>query len=207
MRRLFVLAVLSIAAEGSIVPRVCDANGLAQYPPVCWQGTKCLPHVFGGPSTLDQCEFGVNKPSAGIFAGSCWTGSLFGFSGIDGPTSVQSQFVGWFVNGSYSVFLWLPTHRLLSLGFGDEVGADSLQDNVLVATNDVYVACMFACAACSLRACCMHVACVLHVGARMCMLRTSCGDIACSVACMARAPHASCTYVAGVPCTLHAAGC
>ena len=59
--------------------------------------------------------------------------------GIDGPTDTTSRFVGWFVNGSYSVYLWLPTARQLYLGFGeqDEAGADPAQDNVLVATNDV----------------------------------------------------------------------
>ena len=31
---------------------------------------------------------------------------------------ISTQFVGWFVNGSYSVFLWLPSMpRQLYLGF------------------------------------------------------------------------------------------
>jgi len=52
--------------------------------------------------------------------------------GIDGPTDTTSRFVGWFVNGSYSVYLWLPTARQLYLGFSeqDEAGADPAQDNV-----------------------------------------------------------------------------
>ena len=123
---------------------------------------KHLPNVFGGPATLNQCD--VNPSSGhtppGIF-GQCWTGSLFGFSGLDGQTNVQSQFIGWFINGapqlvgvwgwkwwqtahldnervpvagSYSVYWWMHTPRLLNLGFGAD--ADPANDTVLVATND-----------------------------------------------------------------------
>lgn len=49
-----------------------------------------------------------------------------------GPTSVESEFVGWFVNGSYSVYIW-GQEKHLRLGFGKEAGADPALDDVLVA--------------------------------------------------------------------------
>ena len=95
-----------------------------------------LPNVYGGPSTLNQCVFGHPIQQGGIFGGgsSCWTGPLFGFSGVDGPTHITTQFVGWFVNGSYSVYIWTPEPRQLRLGFGEW---DPTLDDVLIATNDV----------------------------------------------------------------------
>ena len=65
--------------------RVCHPDGLAQDPPVCWiQDTdgfaRHLPNVFGGPSTLGQCNFGHPGASSGSMSRghSCWSGSLFG---------------------------------------------------------------------------------------------------------------------------------
>ena len=72
-------------------------------------------------------------------------------AGIDGQTSVASQFVGWFVNGSYSIHLWLPTkRRQLTLGFTTLPGsADLASDTVLVATNDALLVERGRCAALS----------------------------------------------------------
>ena len=133
------------AAMKSDDQRACDPRGLARTPPVCMQpyqhqdqqggGTAYLPNVFGGPSTLGNCAFGHFGEGGYGGGGSCWTGSLFGFSGIDGTTSVASEFVGWFVNGSYSVYLWGPA-RHLRLGFGPDASADPGLDTVLTATND-----------------------------------------------------------------------
>jgi hypothetical protein len=129
-------------------PAVCDPAGVKQTPPVCQQQqlatprggehalgeTAFLPNIFGGPATRGNCVYG--HFGAGGYGGvSCWTGSLFGFSGVDGPTSVASEFFGWFVNGSYSLYLWGP-NRHLRLGFGPDAGADQAVDDVLVATND-----------------------------------------------------------------------
>lgn len=129
-------------------------------------GTAHMPTVFGGPATLGQCVYGHFHDQQSNYGGgaSCWTGALFAFSGIvtrspqsppsqpppptppsdplvptraqDGTTSVNSDFVGWFVNGSYSVYLWGPS-RHLRLGFGRDALADPEQDTVLEATNDV----------------------------------------------------------------------
>ena len=149
-----------LAAAAPLSPRmtaVCDPAGLRQHPPACYMyqpdGTRAadgkstsarhLPNVYGGPSTLNQCIFGHPITQSGIFGGgsSCWTGPLFGFSGIDGSTAgaTEAQFVGWFVNGSYSVFINTPTPRQLWLGFNARGAAaeDSGLDEVLVATNDV----------------------------------------------------------------------
>jgi hypothetical protein len=103
------------AAMKSDDQRVCDPRGLARTPSVCMRpyqhqdqqggGPAYLPSVFGGPSTLGNCAFGHFGEGGYGGGGSCWTGSLFGFSGIDGTTSVASEFVGWFVNGSNSVYL------------------------------------------------------------------------------------------------------
>ena len=135
------------AASASVAARVCDADGLAQSPPACFrrlnasEPARHLPAVFGGPATLGQCDFGHPGTQGGIFSGSCWTGSLFGFSGVDGAcprdhACTGAQFVGWFVNGSYSVHLNTPKHRQLRLGFGPDASADPALDTVLVATND-----------------------------------------------------------------------
>jgi hypothetical protein len=133
-------------APRSSLGAVCDPEGLAQSPPACFRRinsgpARHLPRVFGGPSTLGQCDFGQPGRQGGVFAGSCWTGSLFGFSGVDGAcpqdhSCTGAQFVGWFVNGSYSVFLNTPEHRQLRLGFGPDAAADPDLDTVLVATND-----------------------------------------------------------------------
>lgn len=126
--------------RASVASVLCDADGLAESPRVCRRGEKLMPNVYGGPATLNQCSFGSSTPGNSPEWGgaSCWSGSLFGFSGIDGQTSVESQFVGWFVNGSYSVHLWLPTkRRQLTLGFTSAPGAaDAASDTVFIALND-----------------------------------------------------------------------
>ena len=137
------LAACSCAAMAQVLEKMCDSRGLSEDPLSCWQGSppRYLPNVFGGPATLDQCVFGHPKPQQGIFGkgGSCSSGALFGFSGTDGQTNSRSKMFGWFVNGSYSVHLWLNVPRLLRLGFGDDASADPSKDDVLVATNDVLV--------------------------------------------------------------------
>jgi hypothetical protein len=85
--RTLAIALLSSTALGTqnhpVLSHVCDATGLDQSPRHCSQGDRFLPSTFGGPSTLNQCIFGDPQPAGGIFGGgqSCWTGSLFGFSG------------------------------------------------------------------------------------------------------------------------------
>jgi len=89
---------------------------------------KHLPQVYGGPAAGQGSQLG---------RGGLPSGALFGFSGIDGQTNTLAQYVGWFMDGSYSVWLWTPTPRILSLGFGANVTADPLLDKIVVATNDV----------------------------------------------------------------------
>ena len=149
------------ASQSRVISRVCDPAGLEQHPPTCWQqraggpsirgaeaavgaAQRHLPSKYGGSATVGQCVFGHPEAVNGIFGGgqSCWTGALFGFSGVDGPCPedfecTNNQFFGWFVNGSYSLWIDTPTPRHLRLGFGPELGADATQDTVLVATNDV----------------------------------------------------------------------
>lgn len=144
-------------SDNTLISRVCDPAGLDQNPPTCWQqvrgpdtgaessvGVAHLPSKYGGPATVGQCVFGHPEAVNGIFGGgqSCWTGALFGFSGVDGACPedfecTNNQFVGWFVNGSYSLWINTPTPRHLRLGFGPEFGADDTKDTVLIATNDV----------------------------------------------------------------------
>ena len=114
-----ILSLSSVLAAHSRLDQVCDPRGLSEDPPLCWQSSprRYLPNVYGGPATLDQCVFGHPKLARGIF-NSCSSGALFGFSGIDGPTNSASKMLGWFVNGSYSVHLWLNNPRFLRLGFG-----------------------------------------------------------------------------------------
>jgi len=134
-----ILSLHSLRAVAlSSLDQVCDPRGLSEDPPSCWQGhpQRYLPNVYGGPATLDQCVFGHPKLAHGIF-NSCSSGALFGFSGIDGPTNSASKMLGWFVNGSYSVHLFLSNPRFLRLGFGDDTSADPSQDQILIATNDV----------------------------------------------------------------------
>ena len=121
-------AAHAVSASGYGLDKVCDPRGLDdQTPPSCWKETangtrRYLPNVYGGPATLDQCVFG--QPAVrggGVFGngGSCSSGALFGYSGVDGPTNSLSKMIGWFVNGSYSVHLWLGSSpRFLKLGFG-----------------------------------------------------------------------------------------
>jgi hypothetical protein len=157
MHRAATLGLLMAANTSAehIVERVCDPAGLALQPPECWApstggaavaatAVSHLPNKFGGSSTVGQCVFGHPEAVNGIFGGaqSCWTGALFGFSGVDGacPKGVEctnNQFVGWFVNGTYSLWINTPTPRSLRLGFGADASADEALDNVLVATNDV----------------------------------------------------------------------
>jgi hypothetical protein len=149
------------ASQSHVISRVCDPAGLEQHPPLCWQqrargstagGAESavgaalhhLPNKYGGPATVGQCVFGHPEAVNGIFGGgqSCWTGALFGFSGVDGACPedfecTNNQFFGWFVNGSYSLWIDTPTPRHLRLGFGAGFGADSMHDTVLIATNDV----------------------------------------------------------------------
>jgi len=69
-----------------VARRVCHPDGLVQDPPVCYtvqdgeRAPRHLPNVFGGPSTLGQCNFGHPGGSSGSMSRghSCWTGSLFG---------------------------------------------------------------------------------------------------------------------------------
>lgn len=145
-------------SQSRVISRVCDPAGLEQNPPTCWQqsgpGTgaessvaaaqRHLPSKYGGSATVGQCVFGHPEAVNGIFGGgqSCWTGALFGFSGVDGACPVDfectnNQFFGWFVNGSYSLWINTPSPRHLRLGFGPGFGADAIQDTVLIATNDV----------------------------------------------------------------------
>jgi hypothetical protein len=71
------------AHGSSVATSVCDASGLAETPRVCRRGDAHLPNIYGGPSTLDQCSFGSTTPGNSPEWGgaSCWSGSLFGFSG------------------------------------------------------------------------------------------------------------------------------
>ena len=116
------VAALAVATTAAADPSaaVCDPAGLARSPPVCFQlqpqqtelrqtapaavpaggaasaaNASHLPNIFGGPATLGQCVYGHFGGQQSNYGGgaSCWTGALFGFSGVDGAilhTQVES---------------------------------------------------------------------------------------------------------------------
>lgn len=105
--------------------------GQGNDPPVCslTQYPRYWPNVYGGPAASPGSYLGGSPSYSG--------GALFAFSGLDGPTNTPSRFLGWFMDGSYSVLLWTPLQRALVLGFGANRSSDAAQDQVIVASNDV----------------------------------------------------------------------